>query len=240
MEFAIANFPTCGGAMPKRRRDKAAAGGASSRRATRDDLVNYFNELWLMPPPPPPPPPPMLPADRCKLLTWQLLYLFASHASAINNFAQRCYYADIEDPPKLTSHSRHFVVALQKFCQYAGKVKYARFTCHKTQSSCKSNVSRITHSLSLSLSLSRGSSSELSVVRSQPREILTRAMVHLARARLTRLGPLRVPRVSRVRAIFRKRGRRKVDDGAVYDFLRAKIFCTPSSLPRPPSCDITC
>jgi len=38
----------------------------------------------------------MLPAG--KLLTWQLLYLFASHASAINNFAQRYHY-DVEDPP---------------------------------------------------------------------------------------------------------------------------------------------
>jgi len=57
-----------------------------------------------MPPPPPPPPPPaMLPAG--KLLTWQLLYLFASHASAINNFAQRYHY-DAEDARPKTTYSR--------------------------------------------------------------------------------------------------------------------------------------
>jgi len=211
MEFAIANFPTCGGAMPKRRRDKAAAGGASSRRATRDDLVNYFNELWLMPPPPPPPPPPpMLPADRCKLLTWQLLYLFASHASAINNFAQRCYYADIEDPPKLTSHSRHFVVALQKFCQYAGKVKYARFTCHKTQSSCKSNVSRITHSLSLSLSLSLS------------RERFSRGRWYTSRELDSRVSDHYVSLVSREFAQYFGNG-----DDAKSTTERFTIFCAP-------------
>lgn len=48
------------------------------RGRERDELVNYFNESWLMSWP--------VPLD-CKLVTWQLFYLFAQHASAINNFA---------------------------------------------------------------------------------------------------------------------------------------------------------
>lgn len=52
---------------------------SKSMRATRDDLVNYFNELWLMSPP--------VLLRIANWSTWQLFYLFALHASAINNFA---------------------------------------------------------------------------------------------------------------------------------------------------------
>jgi len=89
---AIADFPRCERRWTRDAEEtpiRSAMGDAHHRglgRATRDDLVNYFNELCLMPPS-------LLMPPTGKLVTWQLLYLFASHASAINNFAQRYYYA---------------------------------------------------------------------------------------------------------------------------------------------------